>query len=110
MEGNLGDSEFGVSDFAKALGMSRSVLYRKFAALTDQSVKEFINMIRLKRAAEMLRLGVCESIAEVAYSVGFSDAQYFSKKFKKHYNMTPTQYLSANPQNATADNRAEGHL
>mgnify|MGYP006269406597 CR=1 FL=1 len=110
VEGNLGDSEFGVSDFAKALGMSRSVLYRKFAALTDQSVKEFINMIRLKRAAEMLRLGVCESIAEVAYSVGFSDAQYFSKKFKKHYNMTPTQYLSANPQNATADNRAEGHL
>jgi signal transduction histidine kinase/ligand-binding sensor domain-containing protein/AraC-like DNA-binding protein len=110
VEDNLNESDFGVSDFAKALGMSRSVLYRKFSALTDQSVKEFINIIRLKRAAEMLKLGVCDSISEVAYSVGFSDAQYFSKKFKKHYNMTPTAYVSANQQNATADKGTEGHL
>ncbi len=110
VEDNLNESDFGVSDFAKALGMSRSVLYRKFSALTDQSVKEFINIIRLKRAAEMLRLGVCDSISEVAYSVGFSDAQYFSKKFKKHYNMTPTAYMSANPQKATVDKGTEGHL
>ncbi|NRA52478.1 MAG: response regulator, partial [Phaeodactylibacter sp.] len=103
VEANLNDSEFGVSEFAKHLGMSRSVLYRKFSALTDQSVKEFINMIRLKKAAEMLRMGTCESISEVAYSVGFSDAQYFSKKFKKHYNMTPTQYVTAHRHNATAD-------
>lgn len=110
VEDNLNESEFGVSDFAKALGMSRSVLYRKFSALTDQSVKEFINIIRLKRAAEMLKLGVCDSISEVAYSVGFSDAQYFSKKFKKHYNMTPTAYMSANQEKATAAKGTEGHL
>lgn len=110
VEANLNDSEFGVSDFAKQLGMSRSVLYRKFSALTDQSVKEFINMIRLKQAAELLKLGLCESIAEVAYSVGFSDAQYFSKKFKKHYNMTPTQYISANQQGAAASKGATGRL
>jgi signal transduction histidine kinase/ligand-binding sensor domain-containing protein/AraC-like DNA-binding protein len=110
VEDHLSDSEFGVSDFAKALGMSRSVLYRKFSALTDHSVKEFINMIRLKRATEMLKLGVYDSISEVAYSVGFSDAQYFSKKFKKHYNMTPTQYVSANEQDATANKGADGHL
>jgi AraC-like DNA-binding protein len=67
-------------------------------------------MIRLKRATEMLKLGVYDSISEVAYSVGFSDAQYFSKKFKKHYNMTPTQYVSANEQDATANKGADGHL
>ncbi|MCB9263792.1 MAG: response regulator, partial [Lewinellaceae bacterium] len=93
IEQHIGDAEFGVEQFAQELGMSRSVLYRKFSALTDQSVKEFINMIRLKRAAQLLASEADISVAEVAYSVGFSDSQYFSKKFKKYYHLTPTQFM-----------------
>jgi ligand-binding sensor domain-containing protein/signal transduction histidine kinase/DNA-binding response OmpR family regulator len=93
IEENLSESTFGVNEFAQELGMSRSVLYRKFSALTDLSVKEFINMIRLKRAAQLLVSEAGLSVAEVAYSVGFSDSQYFSKKFKKFFHCTPTQYV-----------------
>lgn len=93
IEEQLGDSEFGVDQLARDLGMSRSVLYRKFSALVDQPVKEFINMIRMKRAAQLLLQDKNLSIAEIAYTVGFSDARYFSKKFKKFYHKTPTQYL-----------------
>lgn len=92
IETHMSDSEFGVDQFARELGMSRSVLYRKFSALTDQSVKEFVNMIRMKRAAQLLKSLARMSVAEVAFSVGFSDPQYFSKKFKNFYHMTPTQY------------------
>ncbi len=98
IEASMADSNFGVREFAKALGMSRSVLYRKFSALTDQSVKEFINMIRLKRAAQLLASDADYSVSDVAYSVGFSDAQYFSKKFKKFYHATPTEYMEQHPR------------
>lgn len=93
IEANLDNTEFGVSQLARELGLSRSVLYRKFSALIDQPVKEFINVIRMKRAAQLLRQDVDLPIAEIAYRVGFSDARYFSKKFKKFYLKTPTQYL-----------------
>lgn len=93
IEEQLGDAEFGVHQLARELGMSRSVLYRKFSALVDQPVKEFINMIRMKRAAQLLLQDTDLSIAEIAYRVGFSDARYFSKKFKKFYQKTPTQYI-----------------
>ncbi|MEM6380505.1 MAG: ATP-binding protein, partial [Bacteroidota bacterium] len=94
IEEQMDNSEFGVNEFAKALGMSRSVLYRKFSVLMEYPVKEFINMIRLKRAAQLFDSDPNSSVSTVAYSVGFTDAQYFSKKFKKFYHLTPTQYIN----------------
>ncbi|MEL7118196.1 MAG: two-component regulator propeller domain-containing protein [Bacteroidota bacterium] len=100
IEEHIDNSEFGVNEFAKALGMSRSVLYRKFSMLIEYPVKEFINMIRLKRAAQIFDADPKALVATVAYSVGFTDAQYFSKKFKKFYNKTPTQYINRNRESS----------
>ena len=103
IEANMGNPEFGVNEFAKMLGMSRSVLYRKFSMLIEYSVKEFINMIRLKRAAQLFDSKANLSVAEVAYTIGFSDSQYFSKKFKKFYNCTPTEYMNRDKNNQEVD-------
>ena len=88
---NLDNAEFNVASLAKHATMSQPVLYRKIKALTGLSVNDFIKSIRLRRAAELL----CEperTVYEVAYMVGFSDRKYFSREFKKTYEMTPSAY------------------
>lgn len=95
VEDHMDVADFDVSGFVQETSMSRSVLYRKMKALTGQSVNEFINTIRLKRAAQLLAQDKL-SISEVAYMVGFNDPQYFSKCFRKQFDCTPTQYVSRN--------------
>lgn len=56
----------------------------------DTPIRHLIN-IRLEKAKELLEEGCAESIQEVAASVGYDDAYHFSKLFKKHYGMTPSQ-------------------
>ena len=93
VERHIEDVDFDVSRFVEETSMSRSVLYRKMKALTGQSVNEFINTIRLKRAAQLLSQNKL-SISETAYMVGFNDPQYFSKCFRKQFGTTPTRYAS----------------
>ena len=88
---NLDNSEFNVASLAKHAAMSQPVLYRKIKALTGLSVNDFVKSLRLRRAAELL----CDperTVYEVAYMVGFSDRKYFSREFKKTYEMTPSAY------------------
>ena len=48
-------------------------------------------MIRLKRAVQLLKEDT-HTITEIAEMTGFSDAKYFREVFKKHYNVSPSQY------------------
>jgi AraC-like DNA-binding protein len=93
IEKNLADPTFDVNVFARQINMSRSVLYRKFRAVTGQSVNEMISIVRLKKAAHLLREQSI-SVSDVAYAVGYNDPQYFSKCFRKKYNCTPTEYAA----------------
>jgi AraC-like DNA-binding protein len=56
-----------------------------------QSATDFITSIRLKRAAYLLSEGL-SNISEVAYQVGFNDPKYFSRCFRKQFNITPSEY------------------
>lgn len=93
VEKYLAEPEFDVQQFVSEMGMSRSVLYRKLRAVTNQSANEFINTIRLKRAAQLLRLHTM-NVSEISFAVGFNDPQYFSKCFRKQYGMTPSRFAS----------------
>jgi transcriptional regulator GlxA family with amidase domain len=75
------------------MGVSRMQLYRKFNALTNMTVKEFIRSIRLKRAAQLL-LEKKMSITEIAYAVGFRDLSHFRKCFHSEYGMSASEYIS----------------
>ena len=59
--------------------------------MTDQAPADYIRLIRLKRAAQLLKEQKY-SITEVAEMTGFSDAKYFREVFKKHFNVSPSQY------------------
>ena len=58
---------------------------------TGYTPNEYIRVIRLRKAAEMLRSGD-KNVSEVAYAVGFDNPYYFSKCFKDQFGMPPSQY------------------
>jgi YesN/AraC family two-component response regulator len=85
------DSEFSVEDLSKNIGLSRSHLHRKMISLTNMSTNEFISMVRLKKAAELLKTGKL-TVSEVAYDTGFNDPRYFSKCFKEFFGKIPSEW------------------
>ncbi|MGF7229891.1 hybrid sensor histidine kinase/response regulator transcription factor, partial [Arachidicoccus sp.] len=93
VEKHLDDPDFSVEEFSQAMFMNRVTLYRKILSLTGRPPVEFIRLIRLKRAAQLLKKSGM-SIAEIAYEVGFNNPKIFSKCFKEEFKVTPTQYLS----------------
>jgi Signal transduction histidine kinase len=95
VEKNIGNSELDVNDFTLAVGMSRAQVYRKINALTGQSVKEFIRIIRLKKASEML-LNDEKNVTETAYAVGFNSVAYFTKSFTDYFGVSPSKYTALN--------------
>lgn len=91
VEEYMSEAEVSVEWLAGQLFMSRTQLYRKIKAVTNQSVHEFVTGIRLSKAAEMLLQGQ-HSVTEIAYMVGYADATSFTRMFQKQYGTTPKKY------------------
>lgn len=91
VEEHMSDAGVNVEWLAGQLFMSRTQLYRKIKAVTNQSVHEFVTGIRLSKAAEMLLQGQL-SVSEIAYMVGYADATSFTRIFQKQYGTTPKKY------------------
>lgn len=85
------EKEISPSNLAENLNMSLRQLQRQFKEETDATPTDFIRKIKLEEAAKLLVEGK-QTIAEIAYSIGFSDPAYFSRIFKKHFNKTPTNF------------------
>lgn len=92
VEAHMDDTQLGVEAFSEAMALSRTQLHRKLKALTGLSASEFIQDIRLRRAAQLI-LQKADSITQIAYQVGFNDQSYFSKCFKKKFLVAPSDYL-----------------
>ncbi len=91
VEDNISDSEFSVERLSRELGISRVHLYKKMMSVTGKSPIEFIRIIRLKRAAQLLRESQL-NISEIAYQVGINNPKIFSKYFKEEFDVLPSQY------------------
>ena len=95
VENNISNSDLDIEQFAAEIGVSRMQLYRKFDALMNMTVKEFIRNIRLKRATQLL----CDkkmTVTEVAYAVGFKDLSNFRKSFHREFGMSASDYVKQN--------------
>jgi signal transduction histidine kinase/DNA-binding response OmpR family regulator len=95
VEENISNTDFDLVESVSKMGISRSVLYRKMHKLMNQSPNEFMNIVRLKKAAQLLKQNKFK-ISDVAYEVGFNDPLYFSKCFKKQFNLSPSDYVKQN--------------
>lgn len=91
LETHLSKPDFSTDEFSKQIGMSRMQLHRKLKSLFGVTTSEFIRNERLKIAADLLKRDN-SSIADIAYSVGFNDVSYFSKCFKDHFGMSPSEF------------------
>jgi len=86
------DTDLDVEKLAGMMNMSRVTLYRKIKAISNRSPLELINIIRLKKAAELLAQGDYR-IYEISAIVGYSSQSNFTRNFQKQFNMTPTEYM-----------------
>lgn len=89
---HMQDPEYDVEALAQDIGVSRSQLHRKMKEMTGISTGQFLRNLRMEQAARILREGKID-VSQVAYSVGFTDANYFSTHFKKHFGVPPTEYV-----------------
>ena len=91
VEANIGRCDLSVEELSRGLGMSRVHLYKKLLQITGKTPIEFIRVIRLKRAAQMLRESQ-QNVSEIAYQLGFNNPKYFSKYFKDEFGVLPSVY------------------
>lgn len=90
VEKNIDDPDFSVDQLSHDLFMSRVTLYKKIVSITGKTPIEFIRIIRLKRAAQLLEKGM--NVSQTAYEVGFNNPKYFTKYFKEEFGMLPSEY------------------
>ena len=88
---NLTKEDFGVTEITTHLRISRSLLHLKLKSLTGCSITQFIRTIKMKEAKTHLLNGM--NVSEASFAVGISDPNYFTKCFKKEFNITPTEFL-----------------
>ncbi|TCC90203.1 hybrid sensor histidine kinase/response regulator [Pedobacter frigiditerrae] len=94
VEEHMTDPKFNIDAVAETVNMARATFFKKFKSLTQQAPVEFIRDMRLKRAKQYLDAGM-GNITEIAYTVGFSSAKYFSTCFRTLYGISPSDYLKS---------------
>jgi YesN/AraC family two-component response regulator len=91
VELNLAEPNLDVQMLSHQLGLSRSQLFRKIKAMTALTPIEFIQNIRLKRAAQLLEKSRL-TITEICYEVGFNYPSHFTKSFQDEFGISPKEY------------------
>ncbi|MGG3284079.1 helix-turn-helix transcriptional regulator [Paenibacillus solani] len=88
------DHPLTLEEIAETIQVNPTLLSRKFKEETNMNVIEYIHYLRVENAKFYLSRGKY-SITEIAFMVGFNDANYFSRVFKKVTSLTPSQYIKA---------------
>jgi AraC-like DNA-binding protein len=86
---NLSDADFNIDQLCAEMAMSRTLFYGRLKSLTSQAPQEFIRLIKLERAAILLKQG--NSVLDVSVRTGFVNVKYFSTLFKKHFGVSPSK-------------------
>ena len=87
---NITSTGLGVESLASHLNLSRSQLYRKMKALTNQTANEFIRNQRLQQAKTLIENGNTD-LNNISSLVGFSSTTYFTQRFKDYYGVSPAE-------------------
>jgi len=94
---NHPDRELQLEEASKLVGRSPSTVSRIFKKITGLSFKQYQVNHRLEQAAAQLRSRPNAPVADIAESVGYEDALYFSRVFHKKFGTSPTEYRTLQP-------------
>ncbi|MCC6463069.1 MAG: response regulator [Saprospiraceae bacterium] len=89
IEANIDVPELGITQLCAAVHLGHTQVFRKMKALTGENPTVFIRHVRLQKALTLLR-GTDRSVSEIAYDVGFTDPNYFSRVFSEMFGMAPS--------------------
>jgi len=98
IEANFENQNFDVDVFCSEMAMSRVKLYSKMKGVSGLTPKDFMQNVKLKKAADLLINRPDLLIADITYKLGFSSPRYFSKSFKELFGIIPTEYRDKNKQ------------
>ena len=87
---HISEEDFSINKLCQEMAISRTLFYNRIKFLTGQGPQEFIRLIRLHKAAELLKKGM--SVSEVSTETGFANTKYFSILFKKQFGIQPSKY------------------
>lgn len=108
VEDNLKNSELSVEELAMRLNLSRGHLYRKLLKITGKTPLEFIRVIRMKCARQLLSESQMR-VSEVAYLLGYNSPKLFTKHFKSEFQVSPSAFLKQSGESAPQkDEQATG--
>ena len=91
---NMSNTEFDIEHLCREMAMSRTLFFGRLKSLTGKAPQEFIRVLKLERAAELLKQKT--PVAEVAVMTGFANSKYFSTVFKKHFGVSPSKFCEQN--------------
>ena len=89
---NIDNNDFTINMLCQNMAMSRTLFFSRLKSLTGKAPQDFIRMIRLQKAVELLKEGM--TVSEVACETGFVNAKYFSTLFKKEFGVQPSKYIN----------------
>lgn len=80
-----------IGDIAQEVFLASTYLCLVFKQETGETLNEFITKVRVEKAKELLG-DKNNKLYDIGYAVGYTDASYFTKIFKKHTGMTPSEF------------------
>ena len=91
VEAEISNPQLSLDDICREAGMSRSNLHLKFTALAGMPPMQYVRLLRLRKAKELLAGGDL-NVSEAAFATGFDDPKYFSRLFSEEYGISPAQW------------------
>jgi AraC family transcriptional regulator len=92
------DEDLTLEKLAGVAAFSPFHFHRVFAAITGETLSDFIRRVRLERAASGLAIMCDTSVLEIALRCGFSSAATFARAFKSHFGMSATEWREGGAQ------------
>lgn len=103
VETHISNSKLNASWLAKQYGMSRRHFQRLVKAAASETPHEFISRIKMELAMNLLESGKVSTIGEASRNVGFVKTAYFSRLFKTHYGISPSDILKKGRRTPSSD-------
>jgi AraC-like DNA-binding protein len=93
------------AEAARLAGLSAPQLARTFKRVAGMTLVAYVNHVRLTNAARLLK-ETEDSIADIAFEVGFADQSYFDKRFKRAFGQSPSEFRAGSSMSLAADDSA----
>jgi two-component system response regulator YesN len=91
IQDHFGDENLSVEKIAASLYINSRYLRKVFTENVGMTIVDYITGVRMEKARQLLEKSNIKH-AEIARMLGYNDASYFSKCFKKYYGLSPSEY------------------